>query len=107
MTMKQNRWRPSALTAVVLVLVAVIGLLLGLYGSIFGPLYPFVLGLVATVVGAIVMARGIPWGRVLLTWGLAMIVGAALYVALGLLTPDGAGSGSGTGCAPGAACEAP
>ncbi len=97
----------SALAVIVLVLVAAVGLLLGLYGSIFGPFYPMALGAVVAVVGAIVMVRGAPWGRVLLASGIAVILGAALYIAIGVLTPDGAGSDSGTGCAPGAACERP
>lgn len=106
-TTEASPQRPSALTVVILALVAAVGLLLGLYGSIFGPFYPMALGAVVAVAGAIVMMRRAPWGRVLLTWGIAVILGAALYLAIGLLTPDGAGSGSGTGCAPGAACERP
>jgi hypothetical protein len=94
-----------ALVVIVLALVAAVGLLLGFYGAIFGPWYPMVLGAVVAVVGVILVVRSAPWGRVLLTWGVAVILGAALYVVIGVLTPDAAGSGSGSGCVPGAVCD--
>lgn len=97
----------SATTVIVLALVAAVGLLLGLFGSTFGPFYPLAFGAIVAVVGVVVMAGGAQWGRVLLTLGVAIILGAAVYIAIGVLTPDGTGSGSGTGCVPGRACERP
>ena len=88
-----------------MVLGAIIGVPLGFFGSIFGPYYAIAIGAALAIVGVIGTLRGGRWSRVLLVFGIAVMVGAAIYTTIGLLTPDGAGSGSGSGCAPGGSCE--
>ncbi|HCS60876.1 MAG TPA: hypothetical protein DIW46_05680 [Microbacterium sp.] len=98
--------RPTSATFVVtMVLAAVIGVPVGLYGSIFGPYYSIAVGAILVVVGVIRVVHGVRWGRILLIFGAAVIVGAALYFMIGVLTPDGASSGFGSGCAVGGSCE--
>jgi hypothetical protein len=87
MAMEEHPRHPTVSSVVVLVLVAVVGLLLGLFGSTFGPLYPAGVGFVVAVVGAIVAVRVAPWGWVLVALGAAVMVGAGLYVALGVYGP--------------------
>lgn len=81
---------------------AIIGVPVGLYGSIFGIYYPIAVGAILVIVGVIGTVRGVRWGRILLIFGVAVIVGAALYFMIGVLTPDGASSG---GCAASDSCE--
>ena len=84
---------------VTMVLAAIIGVPVGLYGSIFGPYYSIAVGAILVVIGLIGTVRGVRWNRILLIFGAAVIVGAALYFMIGVLTPDGASSGFGSGCA--------
>lgn len=95
----------AAPSIVVVVLGAVIGLLLGLFGSIFGPDYPMAIGAALAIIGGAGISGGGRWSRVLLIFGIAVLAGATMYLTIGLLTPDGASSGSGSGCAPGGSCE--
>lgn len=95
----------STTSVVTMVLAAVIGVPIGLYGSIFGPYYSIAVGAVLVIVGMIGTVRGARWNRILLIFGAAIIVGAALYFTIGVLTPDGASSGFGSGCAAGGSCE--
>lgn len=86
---------------------AVMGLIAGYYGSIFGPFYILIAGVVTTAVGGIALGnrRGRTWPRVVLVIGIAVVIGASAYILVGLLTPQGSGSGSGGGCMPGGTCR--
>lgn len=97
--------RTSTTFVVTLVLAAVIGVPVGLFGSIFGPYYSIAVGAILVIFGMIGTVRGAGWNRILLIFGAAVIVGAALYFMIGVLTPDGASSGFGSGCAAGGSCE--
>jgi hypothetical protein len=88
-----------------MVLGAIIGVPLGLYGAIFGPYYAIAIGTALAIVGVIGTVRGGRWSRALLIFGIAVIVGATIYITIGLLAPDGASSGSGSVCATGRSCE--
>ncbi|UJP10899.1 hypothetical protein L2X99_04560 [Microbacterium sp. KUDC0406] len=85
-----GRWRRAAV-----VVGALLGLAIGLFGSIFGPYYVGAVGLFLAALGFVDAKR--PWARFVLVVGLAIVAGACVYVLLGILTPDGAGSGSGSG----------
>lgn len=95
----------SAPLVITMVLVAIFGLPLGLFGSIFGPYYAMVLGAALAIVGMVGSLRGGRWIRVLMVFGMAVIAGALIYILLGMLVPAGTGSGSGSGCAVGESCE--
>lgn len=85
--------RTSTTFVVAMVLAAVIGVPVGLYGSIFGPYYSIAVGAILVIVGVSGTVRGARWNRIVLIFGAAVIVGAALYFMIGVLTPDGANSG--------------
>lgn len=85
---------------------AIIGTAVGFVGSIFGPFYTLAAGITVAIVGG--MASGVSrrsiWPKIVLAIGIALIVGAGVYLLLGLIMPQGASSGSGSGCAPGGSC---
>lgn len=85
----------------------ILGLIAGYFGSIFGPFYILVAGVITAVVGGIALGtpRGRTWPRVVLVIGIAVAVGASAYILVGLLLPQGSGSGSGGGCMPGGTCR--
>lgn len=103
--LEENPHHTSAAFIVTMVLAAIIGVPVGFYASIFGPYYPMAIGAVLVIVGVIGTVRGARWNRIVLIFGAAVIVGAALYFMIGVLTHDGASSGSGSGCATGGSCE--
>ncbi|MGL3805361.1 hypothetical protein ACSYDW_04630 [Paeniglutamicibacter sp. R2-26] len=103
--LEEHPQHATAPLVVAMVLVAIIGLPLGLFGSIFGPYYALVLGAALAIVGMLGSLRGGRWSRVLLVFGIAVVAGTAIYILLGLLVPEGAGSGSGSACASGGSCE--
>lgn len=88
-----------------MVLAAIIGVPVGLYGSTFGPYYSIAVGAILVIIGVSGTVRGALWNRILSIFGAAVIVGAALYFMVGVLTPDGASSGFGRGCAAAGSCE--
>ncbi|MDL9979366.1 hypothetical protein [Microbacterium candidum] len=85
----------------------VLGVVAGFFGSIFGPFSVMLAGGILTAVGGIaaVAFRGRTWTRVVLAVGIAVVIGACAYVLIGLVMPQGAGSGSGGGCEPGGTCR--
>ncbi|MGM7680499.1 hypothetical protein [Microbacterium sp. A94] len=103
--LEENPRHTSTTPVVTMVLAAIIGVPIGLYGSIFGPYYSVAVGAFLVIVGAIGTVRGARWNRILLIFGAAVIVGAASYFMIGVLTPDGAGSGFGNDCAASGSCE--
>jgi hypothetical protein len=82
---------PTAVVA----LVALLGVALGLLGSIFGPYYGLVAGALIAGAGAL-MRRRSAFGLLLLAFGIGVAVGSLAYVALGLLQQGASGSGSGS-----------
>lgn len=103
--LEESRRHTSTTSVVTMVLAAIIGLPVGLYGSMFGPYYSIGVGAFLVIVGVIGTVRGARWNRILLVFGAAVIVGAALNFMIGVLTPDGASSGFGSACAAGGSCE--
>ena len=89
-------------TVVGALLLGIVGLLIGLYGSIFGPFYVMIVGFLLAVWGVIGIVRKTRPGRSVTIFGAAIIVGALLYIAIGVFTPDGASSG----CVPDKICAA-
>lgn len=89
----QAPWAPViAVTAI-----AVLGGVVGLFESAFGPYYPVLIGAAVAGLGLLVRGRQPVWGLLLLVFGVAMAVGALAYVLLGLLQQGAPGSGSGSG----------
>ncbi|MCE4027260.1 hypothetical protein LXM50_14895 [Microbacterium sp. Au-Mic1] len=83
------------------------GVVAGFLGAIFGP-FRIMLGggiLIAASGILVLVLRDRTWTRVVLTVGVALVFGACAYVLLGLVMPQGTGSGSGSGCAPGGTCQ--
>lgn len=85
-------WRPSAGTAVVGVLAVPAGLGLSIFGFLGWCVGPVVL--IAGLVGRRLDRSWAPWA---LWTGVGLTVGALAYITVGLLTPDGPSSGSGSG----------
>lgn len=79
-----------------LFLAAVIGLAIGFFGSAISPLIGAAVGGILAIAGTVGYVQRAPWGAVVLTLGVALVAGAALYILLGIIQPDGASSGSGT-----------
>lgn len=72
------------------------GLVLGFFGSVFSPLIGAGLGGVLAVFGMMGYVQRSRLGALVLTIGAALIVGAGLYILLGVLQPDGPATGSGS-----------
>jgi len=90
------RFRASPAVALGMVGVTVVAIPVGLFGSIFSMAAVFLVGAVAELAGVIGWLRRRRWGFFLLALGAALMVGAAAYILLGLIQPDGAGSGGGS-----------
>ncbi len=71
----------------------ILGGLLGVYGTALSLIPMWLVGPVLALVGGVVASRWRRWGVVLLVLGVAMLLGFAVYVGIGLLTPDGPSSG--------------
>lgn len=61
-----------------------VSVVFGLFGSVFGPFYSAVAGVTIVLVSVAIGLREVGWGRALLVIGVGVIVGALLYVTLGL-----------------------
>ena len=83
----------------------IVGASVGFFGSIFGPFIMMPVGLIVTAVGGIAAFRAKTWAPVVLTAGIAVVIGAGAYILLGVMLPHGSGSGSGNGCVPGGTCQ--
>ncbi|MEA5456115.1 hypothetical protein SPF06_15375 [Sinomonas sp. JGH33] len=83
--------------------VIVLGAVVGIFGSTFGPFKSMLAGLIVTAVG--LAFRGKTWASVVLAVGIAVIVGACAYILLGIMMSHGSGRGSGGYCEPGLTCE--
>lgn len=88
-------------------LAAILGVLSGFFGSIFGPFTSMIVGGIVTVIGgsAVLTFRVETWPRVVLAIGIAVVIGSCGYILVGILSSQGAGSGSGSGCMPGGMCR--
>lgn len=88
-------------------LATILGVLAGFFGSTFGPFSSMIIGGIVTVVGgsAVLAFRRETWPRVVLAIGTAVVIGSCAYLLVGILSPQGAGSGSGRGCMPGGTCR--
>jgi hypothetical protein len=91
--METGEGRLPALVAVPVIILAV---LLGLALSVLG-FFGWLLGPSLLVLGAIGRRTGARWALWALLVGAGLLLGTMAYVVLGLLTPDGPGSGGGTG----------
>lgn len=60
----------------------------------------FLLGAAAELAGVIGWMRCRRWGFFLLALGAGLMLGAAAYILLGLIQPDGAGTGDGSSVVP-------
>ncbi|NHF61850.1 hypothetical protein [Microcella pacifica] len=73
------------------------GLVVGLFGSALAMWLVWIAGGAAAILGGIALARHVRWGSVLLAFGVALLLGSAAYIGLGLIQPDGPPCG-GSGC---------
>lgn len=85
---RPRRSWPVALAGIVAMPV---GLVLAMFGAIAWSLGPL-----ALLVGFIAQRTGKAWAPWLIAIGLGLSAGTLAYIAIGLLTPDGPSSGSGT-----------
>lgn len=93
-----QRRRPSAATVVVGAVGAALAFPIGLFGMAFALGWAvYLLGGGAVLVGAIATPLGRRWGFPVVGVGVGLLVGAAAYIVLGLIQPDGPASGSGSG----------
>lgn len=79
-----------------IVLAAVVGLAIGFFGSAISPFIGAMVGGILAIAGTVGYVQRAPWGAVVLTLGVALVAGAALYILIGIIQPDGASTGSGT-----------
>lgn len=100
-TASGTRPRVGPVFGVSLIVVGLVAFLAGLFGmGLVGSWVVWLVGGAATLGGAIGSAHRSRWGFVLLTLGVALLLGSAAYIVLGLLQPDGPACG-GTGCVTG------
>ncbi len=89
------RFRASPAVALGMVGVAVVAIPAGLFGAVFSMAAVFLVGAAAELAGLIGWMRRRRWGFLLLALGAGLMLGAAAYILLGLIQPDGAGTGEG------------
>ena len=92
-----SRTHTGAGRRVSVVVAATLGLGAGLLGTAFSMWLVWIAGLVVAIAGGIAAALGARRGSVLLTLGLALLLGSAAYFVLGMIQPDGPACG-GVGC---------
>lgn len=81
--------------------VALLALPVGLFGSaLLSPILVFVLGVVVELAGVMGWLRGRWWGYLAAALAAGLMLGAAAYLLLGLIQPDGPASGGGLGGPP-------
>lgn len=95
-------WR--AKRRVRLTIAGILAVLVGVYGSAFGPFYVAVLGAILLIIGLAALVRGARSGSVWLTIGTGLVIGAAVYVALGVFGPSDPPSQSGCRMSTGELC---
>lgn len=83
----------------------VVSVVFGLYGSAFGPFYSSMVGLVVVVVAIAIGLGEVGWGRALLVIGVGIVVGALIYVALGMANAGEPAQQSGCTHSTGEPCE--
>lgn len=84
-------------TVLVVGAVAVLGALVGLFESTFGPYYALLIAAGVAGLGLLMRRWQTAWGLLLIVFGIAMGAGALLYVVFGLIGQGAPGSGSGFG----------
>lgn len=95
------RFRASPAIALGMLGVAVLAIPVGLFGSALSPALVFLLGAASELAGLIGWLRRRRWGFLVVALGAGLLIGAAAYVVLGLIQPDGPACG-GIGCEPAA-----
>ena len=80
-----------------MVCVAALAIPVGLFGSALSPALVFLLGAAAELAGLIGWLRRRRWGFLIVALGAGLLVGAASYIVLGLIQPDGPATGGGFG----------
>lgn len=77
--------------------VAVLAIPAGLFGAAFSMAAVFLVGAAAELAGLVGWLRRRRWGFLILALGAGLMLGAAAYILLGLIQPEGAGTGDGFG----------
>jgi hypothetical protein len=99
-TVPAPRFRASPAVALGMDGVAVVAIPAGLFGAAFSMAAVFLFGAVAELAGVIGWLRRQRWGFLVLALGAGLMLGAAAYIVLGLIQPDGVASGGGYGGPP-------
>lgn len=94
------RFRATPAIALGMVSVAVLAIPVGLFGSALSPALMFLLGAVFELAGLFGWLGRRRWGFLVVALGAGLLIGAASYVVLGLIQPDGPASGGGFGGPP-------
>lgn len=67
----------------------------GFLGAVISLFATATTGAITTVVGLLLVQQRRPVGVAVATCGVALVVGVGAYILLGILQPDGAGTGTG------------